>query len=394
VSICSSGVSGLKPGMPAALVVDAQYVQSILPAGLAWLYPYLPFMHGLEIGNTSTFCAADPPTWSVPTGAQIFEFVKGGDLTQAAFVNQFIQDVTKAYLWYNICRCTTVTTPSAPSAPSAPSDLPAVNPTGVVGPATGVPCLEKIGASTFPGSLIKQGVNVPALPAPTGTSLFVDAVVVQHGASRPPYWELTGTWTNADGSGTTLTAPNLPANGSSVQVTSYPATAVALNITVSQPAPYSSGDELAVRARFYCDGALPGTTTSPCCPPDPAMIGALTRIEQLVTLLQRQLAPFSYVSGTVHSGLMGTGSFGVSGILGLLANCSVPSSTSLIGGTPDVRLPIGRVNLATLDGFTDRYELVTDSQLIIPAAAGLFTDVGYSLEPGVIATFTELVREP
>lgn len=113
----------------------------------------------------------------------------------------------------------------------------------------------------------------------------------------------------------------------------------------------------------------------------------------MVTLIQRQSVPFAYVSGTTHSGLTGTGTLSVSGILGLLVNAGVPTSTSDIAGTPDVRIPIGRVNFGTADGYRDRDQLVTDSQVVFPAVAGLYTVIGYSLEPGVTATFTELVRE-
>jgi hypothetical protein len=114
----------------------------------------------------------------------------------------------------------------------------------------------------------------------------------------------------------------------------------------------------------------------------------------MVTLLQRQAAPFAYVSGPVHSGLTGTGSFAVQGILGLHASASGLSGIGLRVGTPDVRLEIGRLNLGTSDAYSDRVQLVLGDQVVFPAAAGLFTVVGYTLEPGVTLTVTELLREP
>jgi hypothetical protein len=129
---CSGGTSVPRSGVPGSLVIDQQYVQSILPAGLAWLYPYLPFMHGLEIGNVSSFCAGDPPAFSVPTGLDFFNLVTSNSIFQTDIVQQFMQDVTRYYLWFNLCECVTGTPLGPGTTPADPGFLPSRNPGNVV----------------------------------------------------------------------------------------------------------------------------------------------------------------------------------------------------------------------------------------------------------------------
>ena len=55
----------------------------------------------------------------------------------------------------------------------------------------------------------------------------------------------------------------------------------------------------------WCGGQLPGIGAQPCCPPDASTQGQIQYLINLVTLLQRQLAPFAYLLSTVHTGLTG-----------------------------------------------------------------------------------------
>jgi len=113
-----------------------------------------------------------------------------------------------------------------------------------------------------------------------------------------------------------------------------------------------------------------------------------------VELIQRQGVPFGYVTGAVHPGLTGDGSFDVADILGLAVNCTtIPGYLSFNAGTPDEHLFLGRLNLGTLDGWAPRLVLVDQPQLFL-GVSGALTVVGYSLAPGVVATITELRREP
>lgn len=403
MAICSSGVSQLKAGKAASVVVDSQFVQSLLPPALAWLYPYLPFMHGLQIEDTATFCSIDPPTFSVPTAVEFFGFVTGNNLAHVIAVNQFLQDVTQAFLWYNLCECASVATPAPPTAPSPPAGLPDINPPDVVSPLPGAGCgtyeaTAPVTQQTFSTYLIgientAQRITVPLPAGATRAVITCDVSGPQTGVNGAIHFDFLTYSPTTPFVDAYQTAPLQTGTSNTATRTITAGT----NAFVIQCGPgsvsYANTNTAHVLVTFYC-GTLPGATTSPCCPPDPVLSGKIEQLYQLLTIIQRQIAPFAYVSGATHSALTGTGTVSVSGILGLLANCSVPSSASLFGGTPDVRRPIGRINLATADGYTDRWELVTDSQLILPRAAGIFTDVGYSLEPGVTLTLTELIREP
>lgn len=147
--VCNGAASTTKPGVPAGVVVDQQYVQSLLPAALAFLYPYLPYMHGLQIGDVGAFCAADPPTFSLPTGPQLLDFLTGNNLTNLSLVNTFLQNLTKAYLWRSLCKCVDNSTPNPVVPPTDPGNLPAVNPSPYVALPTSVPCLQQHNLSPF-----------------------------------------------------------------------------------------------------------------------------------------------------------------------------------------------------------------------------------------------------
>jgi len=125
-----------------------------------------------------------------------------------------------------------------------------------------------------------------------------------------------------------------------------------------------------------------------------SMSAQLGWIRTDVELIQRQGVPFGYVTGAVHAGLTGDGSFDVADILGLAVNCTtIPGYLGLEAGTPDEHLFLGRLNLGTLDGWTPRQLLVDQPQLLL-GVSGAVTVVGYSLAGGVVATITELRREP
>lgn len=416
--VCSTGISQPRSGTPTSIVVDTAYIQSILPAGLAWLYPYLPFMHGLQIGDIPTFCSVDPPTWSVPTGAEIYGFITGGPLGYVQTVSQFMQDITRAYLWYNICECASVATPAPPSTPAAPTDLPSINPAGTVStPAascgsqswtvlidhavhiskainvdtyfgyTGGPSESGLTTPVQPGAISVQATIYFAPPSPVSTD------TIPFYAAKINFWNgitFISSQNLLDLSGEDGTVPctiqtpitRLPGGTTHFELVATVPTGMSINTTGT--------------VNWFCGSGnnVGGQTLGCCTSTDPVTIATLNQIVQMLTLLQRQTAPFAYVPGPVHSGLTGTGSFAVQGILGLHVSSTVAASTRLIVGTPDVHLELGRINLGTSDAFIDRTAIVVGEQLVIPAAAGIYTVVGYTLEPGVTIEVTELIREP
>jgi hypothetical protein len=146
-------------------------------------------------------------------------------------------------------------------------------------------------------------------------------------------------------------------------------------------------------ADVYCNGANPGAVTN--CGLDPRIVPLLERIGQLVELIQRQAVPFAYVEGDVHSGLTGNGELDVQGLIGVLLELTtVPQYVGLEDGTPDVVFDAGWLNWGNADGYSAREQIRSVDFLSLPAVAGQYTKLAYSLTPGVVATITELVREP
>jgi hypothetical protein len=71
-----------------------------------------------------------------------------------------------------------------------------------------------------------------------------------------------------------------------------------------------------------------------------------------------------------------------------------PPSLGIVAGTPDQLFDRGFVSLGTLDGYPTDYAIEHNPTLILPPRCSAFTELGYTLHSGVVATITELVREP
>jgi hypothetical protein len=114
----------------------------------------------------------------------------------------------------------------------------------------------------------------------------------------------------------------------------------------------------------------------------------------LVTLIQRQDVPFGYVAGTIHSALSGFGDFPVQGIIGLACTFdTLPAIYVPTAGDPDTYHQLGKLTLGTVDGWERSFQPTHSPYLILPIS-GAVTKVGYSFAGGIVATLTELVREP
>ncbi len=126
-----------------------------------------------------------------------------------------------------------------------------------------------------------------------------------------------------------------------------------------------------------------------------AVSGAVGRIGLVTNLIQRQEVPFAYVPGAVHPGLSGLGQLATSGILGLACEfTALPLSLlSPALSDPATYHQIGKLTLGTADGWQRSYE-PTHSPYLILGVSGAVTEIGYAFADGVVATLTELVREP
>jgi hypothetical protein len=391
--LCGVGGSEPKPGSANDILLTSAILEAILSeAGLGILSPFVGYLGSVIQLSLPTFCALDPPADPGLSGADILSLVALGPGPLTAGAAARFTQLIQRYAWFDYCQCSAITTPAPPSPPTI-TDLPAINPAGPPIP-------------TIP----------PCFSADFGTADlgFADTFFdFTFGASRATQWVAT-VETECIGIGdcsdTWLTAqPRTQVGAVETQTTDPPyvvptgdnqifshllgpnSSGVNFFVTTAE----GTGDLNSVRVHIdvYCNGIQPGQTNTPCCPPDPIATAKLDSILQLVTLMQRQVAPFSYVIGAAHSALTGDGSVSVQGILGVHASLSVPDYLSVIDGTPAVHLRPGRINFGTADGFEDRHELVIGEQLVFPNVAGLWTAIGYTLADGVTLTLEELMRE-
>lgn len=392
---CSSGTSGPKPGVVTSIIVDQNYVKSLLPPVLQWLYPYLPWMEGLAIGDVSAFCAADPPSFTMPTPLEFLNFVTGGPLNDYLTVNAFLQNLTRYYLWFQLCQCNSVATP-APTNPSQPANMPGFPGTGSV---YGDPCFtynfshtfQAVGDTTDPMIAIPSGVTYATLDTvfdtvddPYPDRYAVNAVLYSASGGAISPGLTYGGWNTSHMSFTH--------NESAVGAGAAQLQMAYVVSTHSLPVPRSMTGTL----RLYC-GTSPtgggGVVEAPC-PPDPRTLATLNEILRLLTLVQRQAVPFAYVRGASHTGLTGHGHINVQGLIGCIVEItSFGTNVGSVDGDPLTYFNAGWFNWGDADGYKPRQFINASPQVSFPAAAGQFTRIGYSLEPSVTATITELVRE-
>jgi hypothetical protein len=122
---------------------------------------------------------------------------------------------------------------------------------------------------------------------------------------------------------------------------------------------------------------------------------AVNEIKQTVTLIQRQNAPFAFVTGECHSGLTENGEIAVQGILGL--SVSFTGGGASIGedvGDPVTLFSVGWVNVGDSAGWRTRMYIRSNPWVYFPRIAGEITKIGYSFNPLITAQVCTLVREP
>lgn len=403
MSICASGSSNAQPGVASAIVVDQAYVQSLLPAGLAWLYPYLPFMQGLQIGSVSAFCAADPPTFSVPTGPQLFNFLTGGAISDYELVNTFIQNVTRAFLWSRLCQCSNGVIPAPPAPPSPPAALPDLNPGRAVTLTSGNPCSRQQGEmdgdgtatpATF-GQYAVFGENFHNMPMPANTTHVRYTIVnTVFGASHNRFSLNIQSRVDTSTAFTLLASGFVPSGTTLVLDADVPVGHRLLDsVCTVDPVGSITTDKCAWTVEMWCGGP-PGTGCS-ACPPDPVLMGRINQLLGLVTLLQRRQTPFASIDGTVHAGLTGTGTFSAQGLLGVKVHLTtVPTNFAQLSGAPNYILMGSWLSASTPDGFIDETRVHAIDQVWMPRLASDATTWGYQFANGVVGTVTELLPEP
>lgn len=420
-AICSGGTSSPKPGVAETVIFSAGALASLLNnKGGAWATIAAPLLGVLSYEATS-LCSTDPPTTTQLTSdeyAALLHLSPWDDL-QSAIAK--LADIATATIWYEMCKCDSVSTPSLPATVLQPP--PSVSTPGAVNS----PCFSRtiqvqptviasVSTSPIPAAGWKSTTLFPdlptiAVPAQTGiaahnavnisglgwTSFGVRVTKLASGAaycasSTPSIefdqWSATGSAGVVDvqfnydiGSG-----PKVP----SPQITTINTAKPAFDFLLFECG--TTPDTFQVDFWAYC-GGTPGAPTTPCAA-DPVVLDLLGQLMQLLLLVQRQGVPFGTIDSTVHSGLSGNGSISVTGLIGaVLELTTIPQWVGSESGSPDVLFEAGWTNWESFGRFTPRERISASPQLLLPSLAGVYNALHYSLSPGVVATITELRRE-
>lgn len=410
-AICSGGgPSSAKPGYGPLVFGTIGLVEALAARFLdPRIVPFATFSTGAISFDLATLCTSDPPADPGMTATDFAALLLPAVIADFTGAQAKFTQLIGRMVWYAMCQCTTGATPAFPAV-GVPTPLPVINPTQIL-PAGTSGCLSvtsdrefftapntKIVAipqgSFFTGAFVPTVANTQPLPAgatsvvwnwDTGTvgatTPYDGAIVILNSAlASVASASFTSQTPNHSGSSTVA----IPTTGASFYVI--------LQTTSGTP---SAGQNVGSNVTFYCGGAQPGTPVTPCCPPDPTLQNRLDALLAMVTLIQRQLAPFAYVTSTAHAGLTGTGSFAIQGLLGVkVALTTDPTNLGREAGTPDQLFDRGFVTLGTADGYPSDYRLEHNPTIILPPRCSAFTTLGYTLHAGVTATITELLREP
>lgn len=391
--ICAGG-SEVIPGAPTLFHVDPQFIASVLPATATWIAPFLYYVDPFDV-DISALCAGDPPAFPSFSASDALALIQRDKIGIFIAASEKIYQIFQRWLWYRTCRCIGTSTPAAPSFPSAPADLPAINPPAYVSLPIVQPCKTLQAAGT---------------PYTANTGLHTLAMSITGLKATSIRWHLHTEVTVAPGPTMTAIIQQVDAaNGSINTFTKTFAMPNAFDFEYISPY-YPNATELWVqwnagtaggtttawaRAEVFCDGDVPGAKESPCCPPDPVLQAQVNAILAMVTLIQRQLAPFATISGVEHTGLTGSGEISVQGLIG--ARVLLTIDTGGVGyayGHPDAIFDAGYISWGDANGWQTSETLSANPYRSTPECASLSTKIGYTLNPGVTASILELKREP
>lgn len=397
---CGGGSSGPKFGTAAVSAVSQGYAaQLLIRAGVGELNPVLPLLAIAPV-VADAFCTSDPPAMVPLTQAESDALLKlelGADFESG--LQKTIALILNG-LWSDLCECTSgpATLPPAPALP--PNTIVTITPQ----PGTTAPCRTACVENNAPGQQPCQAqiftvsdwfvMGLNPLAGTTPTAVSTDWV-----AQNPPVGGLqAGTVTLR------YTAPGVTELDHTFNVA---AGWTEIHLVDTWPGPQYLGCSMnanfsavttttiaEIHMGIWCNGTVPNGTQQPCCPPDPATQSTLDAILKMVTLIQRYHVPFAYQLGAVHSGLAQSGSFTVSGLLGLkLDVVKTADGRPVLPGTPPYYWDQGWCSVMDGNGFIQETRLTRQSMIWLPTIMQDATTVGWWLEPNTQLTITEIEAE-
>lgn len=425
--LCGGGASSPKPGVAQLVAYSgttlAAFIEEILGP---WAIP-LAAAVGVLSWETPTFCASDPPTlptWSAADWTELFLEIANPALSNGS-ASQKLTDTLLYYSWFNLCQCSSVATP-APTAFTQPTNPPTINSGG--GSVGQVGCYSKsLGFNlTNPDFTFVTGGGDTRYVIDIGKQLFPNAAQHSHtntyfghalqsiDIGSPPPVSITGFLHDVVGSLTSTVSLGIQLftfDSSDTLVRQLPSWVYSNGYSSPNPFTINFGSteryiQLSAEEsntipprQFAFDVSLTCTGTqtfgSSCCPPDPVMQAYLDRILNAITQLQRYMLPFAYVNGAAHSGISGNGSFAISRLLGMAVSLTtIPNYVGSEIANPNRLFDVGWISIMDGDGNIQERRITQQTMTWIPRHFQEATTFGYFLNPGVVATFTELEAEP
>lgn len=380
-------------------------IEAILGIGNAWAS--LVVFAASQTITLSTFCATDPPALPTFSAGDILDIVEGFPLSNKPGYLKLLQ-LIQYYAWFNYCQCLTGAPPTPSPGPTIPPGSPSVGNPGSGGTPTPTfqPCLTQSDTNTWGFS--SGGSFLISL---SSTSAFIA------GKTSLEWHAINHIFS---GGGVTITQRIRAFDAGNVQLASvtYPAVAPGgtwdlvftipnNTILIQIDAPTITGpgisqlydpatSALGYHIDWYCGNGPNGAPQVPCCPPDPNDQALLLQIQNAVNFLIASLpAPVnSFAHSTVHAGLSGSGSFGISGtaISIRVDLTTIPAHIGEAIGDPNVYFDAGFIAFETVEGAYSNNRITYQTQIFSVPLLGYQVD--YTLQNGVIATFTELTRGP
>lgn len=389
-ALCGGGTSAAKPNSVAVVAYSSGLIAELLETiGSPWLIPVIPLLVLPPI-NLPTFCASDPPSMPVFTSAEALALVtlQFGTSDFNSGVSK-LNNVILAAAWPLFCECTGGTAVPTPTGPTAPSGTPQIQLPSSPGIA---PCVSTIFSTTSGDSngtvFTRGGPILTGLTAITATATMVNKINTGTGAI------VRHDITDQGASGI-LATHSVTLNPGETKTINWTVASGANSISDTSNGIGGTGNSTMTNSRIdvFCSGSGSPIQTSQCAP-DPNTQALLQAILTITTLIQRQIVPFSYISGATHLGLTGTGELTLQGVLGVkITPTSTPASAGLVVGDPDTLWLDSWINWGNADGWTERQFLTNSPFVSMPRLASQFTKLGYSLRPSLTVDIVELVRE-
>jgi hypothetical protein len=394
-AICGGGTSGPKAGTSGVVLVGSGVIATMMQrSGNLWL-AFASSLLTLPELVLSVFCATDPPampTFTTAESSALLNVTLGADFTTG--LSKFA-DLVANLAWQEYCECTSgaliIPPPVAPPAGTPIYQAPSpgqVQPCFTISSGAGLYFAGNGSSFAFAG-----GSN----PSPLSGVTAIRITATGHVAPSPGHQYSFSIFGSSDGGvGTAIGSSHVfPVTGTDYTIISNPNPDYRYFYANLLGFGTSAGftDLDSITFDLFCGGALPGTQQA-CCPPDVATQSSLDLILKMVTLIQRQIAPFAYVPRAVHTGISGNGQIAVAGLLGVAVDVTtLPSRAGRTSGNPLDLYDVGWINAGTADGWGPR-QFISSDPFILRPISGDVTLIGYSIPADVVVTITELVREP